>query len=254
MKDIVKFFSLILIGCAGFFGYNGYQKMDKGDDTTFIVDNKITIDVVETESDITFAFLNTSEASYNVTVSFGIKGDKNYTKDIDEIVISINNLVAYDKTFDITFDKTNFKKGTTYKNDKLGYATIHIGSNVEVIEEYNYIHKLDVGADGSNEKFHHGESIDYTYFIAAGGALLMAIVLFVKANGMPDPVKVEKPSKKNKNNKKKEEESLWSNEPTDDFNDVSYSSSNDTVRMTDEEKAKYLEGMQVIDMKKDELE
>jgi hypothetical protein len=252
MKSIVKFLSLILICCAGYFGYTGYQKMDKGDETTFIVDNKITVNVVETEEDVTFAFLNTSKESYNVTVSFGIKGDKNYTKGVDEIVISINNLVAYDKTFDITFDKDNFRKGTTYKNDKLGYATINIGSNVEVIEEYNYIHKVDVGEDGKNEKFHHGESMDYTYFIAAGGALLMAIVLFIKANGMPDPVKVEKPSKKN--NKKKEEESLWNNEPTDDFNDVSYSSSNDTVRMTDEEKAKYLEGMQVIDMKKDELD
>ena len=76
MKSIVKFLSLILICCAGYFGYNGYQNMDKGDEATFIVDDKITINVVETETDITFSFLNTSNESYNVTVSFGIKDDK----------------------------------------------------------------------------------------------------------------------------------------------------------------------------------
>lgn len=252
MKSIVRFLSLILVGCAVYFGYSGVQNIDKGDDTVFIVDKRITINVVETENEITYSFLNTSEKAYNVKVWFGIKGDKNYTADVDEVVITINNLVAYEDAMEITFLKSNFMKGTTYQNDSVGHATKVVGSNVEVIEEYNYIHKIDVGIDGKKEEFHHGESINYVYFGAAAISALLAVVLFVKSNGLPDPVKVEKPSKK-----KKEEETLWNNEPTDNFSDVSYnssSSSSETVKMTDEEKAKYLEGMKVIDMKKDELD
>lgn len=250
MKGIVRFLSLILVVCAAYFGYTGYKNMDKGDDNVFIVDKKVTITVYETDTNITFSFLNTSGKAYNLKVHFGIKGDKNYTAEVDEVVITINNLVAYDDEMDITFLKSNFKKGVSYSNQTLGHATINVGNNVEVIEEYNYVHKLDVGIDGKTEKFHHGESVNYVYFGAAGVSALIAVLLFVKSNGMPDPVKPEKPSKK-----KKETESLWDNEPTDNFDDVSYSqTSNETVKMTDEEKAKYLEGMKVIDMKKDELD
>lgn len=250
MKGIVRFLSLILVVCAGYFGYTGYKNIDKGDDSVFIVDNKVTISVYETEDKLTFLFLNTSGKAYNLEVHFGIKGDKNYTAGTDEIVININNLVAYENEMEISFLKSNFKKGLSYSNQQLGYATINIGNNVEVLEEYNYVHKLDVGADGKTEKFHHGESVNYVYFGAAAVSAVLAIFLFVRSNGMPDPVKVEKPSKK-----KKESESLWNNEPTDNFSDVSYSqSSSETVRMSDEEKAKYLEGMKVIDMKKDELD
>ena len=250
MKDIVRFLSLILIGCAVYFGYNGAQNINSGDDSVFIVDKQITINVTDEGEYVKYSFVNTSDKLYNVKINFGIKGDSNYTEGSDEIVFVIKNFVASEEAIDIDIYKDNFKKGESFKNDKLGHATILIGESVELIGEYTYVHKIDVGADGKLEEFNNGGSIDYVSFGAAAICIVIAIFLFAKANKMPDPVK---PEKKTKKGKKKEEASLWDNEPTDNFEEVSYSSS-DTVRLSEEEKAKYLEGMQVIDMKKDELE
>lgn len=249
MKGKIRIFALLLIVVAAFFGYQGFTGKGNGKDNVFIVDDKVTIEVTKDEQKIYYSFLNTSgENITSVTVNFGIKGDKNYDTN-DEVSINIENFGLLSEPFVIDFYKNDFKVGETTRDGKLaGKAKINVGTNIVELEEYDYVHSISI--NGVKEKFNHGEEMDMTKMLIAGAAALLSIVLFVYSknlNGSSMEPVLESTTDEDIQNE-------WShNSGSNDSESEPTYTPTSTSKLTEEERNKYIEGMEVIDMDKDEL-
>jgi len=247
MKKNVRIFALLLLVIAAFFGYQGINNGSGGKDNVFIVDDKVTIEVTEDEYKIYYSFLNTSgEKISSITVNFGIKGDKNYDTEDDEVSINIENFGVLEDPFVIDFYKDDFKIGETIRDGRLaGKATINVGTNIVELEEYDYVHSISI--NGSKEDFNHGGSMDTTSLLIAGGAAILAIVLFVYSRNLGGSVK--ELSLESVDEDVQEE---WNNNGAQSESEPTFVPSSSS-QLTAEEKEEYIKDMEVIDMDKDEL-
>ena len=250
MRGKLKIFALLLLVVAGFFGYQGVQGTGNGKENVFTVEDKVTIEVTKDEQKIYYSFLNTSgENISSITVNFGIKGDSNYDTKTDEVSIHIENFGLLADPFVIDFYKDDFKTGQIVRDGKLaGKATITVGTNIVQLEEYDYVHSISI--NGQKENFTNGSEMDVTKLLIAGASLLVAIIMLVysrKPNSDSTELVVE-------SNADEELQNEW-NSHSEGHHDESESTYTPTSssKLTDEEKNKYIEGMEVIDMDKDEL-
>lgn len=250
MRGKLKIFALLLLVIAGFFGYQGVKGSGSGKENVFIVEDKVTIEVTKDEQKIYYSFLNTSGDNISsITVNFGIKDDTNYETKTDEVSINIENFGLLAEPFVIDFYKDDFKTGQTVRDGKLaGKATITVGTNIVQLEEYDYVHSISI--NGQKETFTNGGEMDVTKLLIAGAAVLVAIVMFVYSRKPHS----DSPELALESNADEDLQNEWNShsEGNHDDSEPSYAPTSSS-KLTDEEKNKYIEGMEVIDMDKDEL-
>ena len=245
-KRIVKIISMVFILVAVFLGYLGVSNTQKARDDLFIVEDTLRVEVTDSGNDLIFHIYNLTEETINdLVINIGIKDDENYNTETDEIVVEIDKF-AYkkDTSFDISFNKVTFRPGKTSKNG----AIVTIGSNVEEIENYDYVHKIMIGTE--EKEFNNGEKIETSYYIVAGVMLVIAVILLVYSRNLPEYIKKPEPFVY-----VEEEKEEWEKEPVvyEEKKEESVYVDNEHTKMLEEDKKKYIDSMEVIDMDKDEL-
>ena len=250
-KRFTKFIGFVLIAATVFFGYLGVTNTDKGDPNHFIVNDTLKVEVNNTESYLTFSFYNISKEEISeAKVIFGIKNDRNYTNEKDEITVTLTNYqYNEDKSFDLVFNKDSFRTGGKNYTTPEVDAYVHVGLNITVIGEYDYVHSIEV--EGKEKNFNHGEKSELQYYIFAAISLIGAVFMVIRARKMPDVVKVSKGQSIEIDNTIKEE---WDNNPEEIVEEKKEEVKVELSPEDQEEQQKFIDSMEVIDMDKDELE